>query len=138
MKTEAHRTALLALLLALACAHPLAAKSDVTVKTTTAQKAEKELTARPGLTTAEVDAAVAKASQLAPKMSVPQVEQIVGSLNVGGKGGSLVDMLNALPRAPGIELTATNGICRFDFVSDEKGRFFLKSWALLPGAKPSQ
>ncbi len=138
MTTETRRFALLALLVALVCTQPLATAADVPVKTPPAPKTEQELAARPGLTTAEVETATTRAASLKPKMTVAQVERLVGGLTVGGKGGSLQDMLHALPRAPGIELTATNGICRFDFVSDDKGRFLFKTWALLPGAAPSR
>ncbi len=138
MKDAFRLHTLLTVSLALGCAGQLTAKPDVTVTTTTEQQAEKGMVARPGLTAAEVDEAVGKASQLTPKMTVAQVEQIVGSLKVGDKNGSLHDMLNALPRLPGIKVTATNGICRFDFASNDKGRYLFTSWALLPGAQPSQ
>ncbi len=138
MKDAFRLHTLLAVGLALGCAGQLSAKPAVNVTTTTEQQAEKGMVARPGLTAAEVDEAVRKASQLTPKMTVAQVEQIVGSLKVGEKSGSLHDMLNALPRLPGIKVTATNGICRFDFTSNDKGRYLFTSWALLPGAQPSQ
>lgn len=99
---------------------------------------EEILTARAGLTTAEVDAAVKQAAQLTRKMTVPEVEAIVGKLSVAGRTGALDDMLNALPRQEGLVITATNGIFRFDFASDRKGRFHLATWALLPGAQSSQ
>jgi hypothetical protein len=99
---------------------------------------EEKLTARAGLTTAEVDAAVKQAAQLTPKMTVWEVEAIVGKLTVAGRTGYLHDMLNALPRQEGLVITATNGIFRFDFASDRKGRFHLTTWELLPGAQPSK
>ena len=138
MKDAFRLHTLLTVSLALGCANQLPAKPAVTVATTTEQQAEKGMVARPGLTAAEVDEAVRKASQLTPKMTVAQVEQIVGSLKVGEKSGSLHDMLSALPLLPGIKVTASNGICRFDFTSNDKGRFLFTSWALLPGAQPSQ
>ena len=99
---------------------------------------EDKLTARAGLTPAEVDAAVKQASQLKRKMMVGEVEAVVGKLSVAGRTGALDDMLHALPRQEGLVVTATNGIFRFDFASDRKGRFHLTTWALLPGAQPSQ
>jgi hypothetical protein len=99
---------------------------------------EEKLIARAGLTTAEVDAAVKQAAQLKPKMTVWEVEAVVGKLSVAGRTGALDDMLNALPRQEGLVITATNGIFRFDFASDRKGRFHLTTWELLPGARPSQ
>jgi len=99
---------------------------------------EEKLTARPGLTSAEVDAAVKQATQLKRKMTVFEVEVIVGKLTVAGRTGYLADMLNALPRQEGTVVTGTNGIFRFDFVSDRKGRFHLTSWSLLPGAQPKE
>jgi hypothetical protein len=137
MKAATRLHTLLALFLALAGAGPLVVRSDAAGETATEAQAEKEVIARPNLTTAEVDEAVRKASQLTPKMTIRQVEQIVGALKVGGKSGPLDDMVNALPNLPGIKVTATNGICRFDFTSNAKGRFFFTSWALLPGAQPS-
>ena len=138
MSTRARLIAIFALFVSTSCVISLAAGSAVTDRTTPAARAEKELVARPNLTTAEVDDAMQRASRLSPKMTVYQVEGIVGKLNVAGTGASLDDMLHALPRAPGIVVTATDGIYRFDFVSSEKGRFSLTSWALLPGAKPSR
>jgi len=99
---------------------------------------EEKLTARVGLTTAEVDAAIKQAAQLTRKMTVPEVEAIVGKLSVAGRTGALADMLNALPLQEGLVITATDGIFRFDFASDRKGRFHLTTWELLPGAPPSQ
>lgn len=99
---------------------------------------EEKLIARAGLTTAEVDAAVKQAAQLKPKMTVWEVEAVVGKLSVAGRTGALDDMLNALPRQEGLVITATNGIFRFDFASDRKGRFHLTTWELLPGARPKE
>lgn len=121
-----------------------AAKSDASApsgsvaKGTPATQPEKGLVARPNLTAAEVDEAVRRASRVKPKMSPAQVEAIVGNLSAGHGRATLDDTINALPRLPQIQVAATNGICRFDFVSDEKGRFSLTSWALLPGAQPSR
>ena len=128
------------LLAALCLVGSVAAKPNTTAPAgnSPAVKAEKPLLARPGLTTAEVDAAVKQASPLARKMTVRQVESIVGKLSVGGGNASLDDTLNAMPRLPRVTVTATNGIFRFDFISDDKGRYTLTSWALLPGATPSQ
>ena len=42
-------------------------------------------------------------------MTVAQVEQIVGSLKVGEKSGSLHDMLNALPRLPAVGVAPLRG-----------------------------
>jgi hypothetical protein len=132
--------ALSTLIAALCLPGSVAAKQNTTAPAgnTPAAKAEKPLLARPGLTTAEVDAAVQQAAQLERKMTVPQVEAIVGNLSLGGGGASLDDTLNAMPRLPRMTLTATNGIFRFDFTSDDKGRYRLTTWALLPGATPSQ
>ena len=138
MSIRTRLIALFALFVSTSCAISLAADAAVTDRTTTAARAEKELVARPNLTAAEVDNAVQRASTLSRKMTVYQVEGIVGKLNVAGTGASLDDMLNALPRVPEIVVTATDGIYRFDFVSNAKGHFFLTSWALLPGAKPSR
>ena len=99
---------------------------------------EEKLIARAGLTPAEVDAAVKQAAQLTPKMTVWEVEAVVGKLSVAGRTGALDDMLHALPRQEGLVVTATNGIFRFDFASNRKGRFHLTTWALLPGAQSSQ
>ena len=81
---------------------------------------------------------MAKAAQLKTKMTIAQVEQVMGKLTVAGKGGALVDMVMAMPLAPDIEVTGTDGVYRFDFTANEKGRFLLASWTLLPGAQPSR
>jgi hypothetical protein len=99
---------------------------------------EEKLIARAGLTTAEVDAAVKQAAQLKPKMTVWEVEAVVGKLSVAGRTGALDDMLNALPRQRDSFTPQPKGSCRFRFRLDRKGRFHLTTWGLLPGAQPSQ
>lgn len=112
--------------------------SGTSIRTTTEKEAAQSRQARAGVTPAEVDEAVAKASQVRAKMSVAQVESIVGRFDVSGKGVPTEDILKSLPKVAGIKVTASNSTHQFVFVSDAKGNFSLVSWGLLPGAAPSK
>jgi hypothetical protein len=105
---------------------------DLEVKIVSEAESEKHLTAKSHLTQKEIDSSVRRARKLSPGMTVRQVERVVGSLSIGARGRSLQELLDLLPKLPGIRVTATDGVCRFDFVKAPAGNFVFTSWAVLP------
>lgn len=134
MSTRTRSFAISALIASLACSALTArAAAPAPAAPSPEARAAQEFAVRPGLTQAQIDEALRRAGRLKPKMTAREVQEVVGGLSAGNGRATLDDTLNALPRLPQITVTATNGICRFDFRSDDKGRFLLTSWAPLPG-----